>query len=130
MSVEIRMLLYTVILGIIQLLLATHFATLKRGVMWNMGTREEKMPELTGVAGRLERAFKNLLETLPFFIAAVLAVEVTDNNVYYSLWSSQIYFFSRLLYLPAYAFGIMGVRTLLWACSMLGIVLTLASCFI
>ena len=39
---------------------------------------------------------------------------------------AQIYFWARLLYIPAYASGIPVVRTVLWTISVIGLVMVLA----
>ena len=52
--------------------------TLQRGLRWNAGPRDEPMPPLTGVAGRLSRALRNFLETFPFFAAAVLIAHAVN----------------------------------------------------
>jgi uncharacterized MAPEG superfamily protein len=37
------------------------------------------------------------------------------------LWGAHLYFWARLAYLPVYAAGITGLRTLVWVISMAGI---------
>lgn len=127
LSTELKMLFYSAILGIIQLLLATHFSTLQRGVKWNLSPRDEKVPELTGVAGRLSRAFKNFMETFPFFIAAIIMVQITQMHSSISSIGAMIYFWARLVYVPLYAAGIPGVRTLVWLISFIGIILVMSA---
>lgn len=129
LSTELKMLLYSSILGIVQLLLATHFATLQRGLKWNLSPRDEKVPELTGVAGRLSRAFKNFMETFPFFIAAIIMVQITQMHSTTSSIGAMIYFWARLVYVPLYAAGVPGIRTLVWLISFIGIVMVLAALF-
>lgn len=121
MSIELKMLTYTVILGLVQLLAATQAATKVRGVQWNVSPRDQKMPELTGLAGRLERASKNLLETFPFFLAATFAVIAGGRSSELSALGAQLYFYARVIYWPLYAFGIPYVRSLVWLVSLVGI---------
>lgn len=127
LSTELKMLFYSAILGIIQLLLATHFATLQRGVKWNLSPRDEKVPELTGAAGRLSRAFKNFMETFPFFIAAIIMVQITQMHSTTTSLGAMIYFWARLIYVPLYALGVPGVRTLVWLISFIGIIMVMAA---
>src|SRR5437762_13649367 len=117
LSIELKMLFYSAILGIIQLLIATQLSTAQRGVKWNLSPRDEKVPELTGVAGRMDRAFKNFMETFPFFIVAILIVQITQLQNSSSSIGAMIYFWARLLYVPLYAAGIIGVRTFVWVIS-------------
>lgn len=127
LSIELKMLLYSAILGIVQLLVVASLSTSQRGVKWNLSPRDQKVPELTGVAGRLERAFKNFMETFPFFIAAILMVQITEMQSSSSMMGAYLYFWARLVYVPLYAAGIPGVRTLVWVISFIGLLMVLAA---
>ncbi len=91
------------ILGLAQLVLATHMATVQRGFRWNMSSREQPTAPLTGVAGRLDRAFRNFLETFAFFAAAVLILQVTGRNSEVSALGARLYLIARIVYVPIYA---------------------------
>lgn len=127
LSIELKMLLYSAILGIVQLLAAAHLSTLQRGVKWNLSARDQKAPELTGVAARMDRAFKNFMETFPFFIAAILMVQMTQMQSSSSMIGAHLYFWARLFYVPMYAAGIPVVRTLVWSISLIGLIMVLAA---
>ena len=58
-----RMLTLSVVLGIVQIISASHAASLQRGCRWTASPRDEKVEPLRGVAGRLERALRNFGET-------------------------------------------------------------------
>jgi uncharacterized MAPEG superfamily protein len=129
MSIEMKMLVWSVVLGIAQILLAATFGTMQRGLKWNAGARDGVPALLTGVAGRLERSSHNFIETFLFFAVAVLAVlwsQKTDAN---TALGAQLYFWARLAYLPVYASGIAYLRTLIWAVSMAGLVMVLMALF-
>jgi uncharacterized MAPEG superfamily protein len=127
LSIELKMLLYSVILGFAQLFLVAHMKTKQNGMSWNLSPRDQKTPELTGVGGRLERAFKNFKETFSFFAAAIIIVQITSmgNNV--SAIGAQMYFWARLLYVPLYAAGIPGLRSLVWLISLIGIFMVITT---
>lgn len=125
MSVELGALTGTVILGLVQLFAATQAATAQRGFKWNMSSREGTPAPLTGVAGRLDRAFRNLLESFAFFAAAVLIVQLSGRNSELSALGARTYLIARLVYVPVYAAGIVGLRSLIWLASMAGLVLVL-----
>lgn len=127
MPVEIRVLAGAVILGIVQIFAAIHLITKQRGVQWNMGPRDQKMPDVTGVAGRLDRASKNFLETFAFFAAAVLMVTEMKVNNSISALGAEIYLLARIAYVPAYALGATGTRTAIWAASMVGLFMVLSA---
>ncbi len=125
MSIEIRMLAWAAVLGIVQLLLASATMTAQRGTKWNASARDGTPAPLTGVAARLERAFHNFLETFAFFAAAVLAVVITQRADAHTALGAQLYFWARVIYIPLYAAGIPYIRSLVWLLSMAGIVMVL-----
>src|SRR5690349_2387783 len=67
LPVELRMLAFSVILGLIHIVAASHSASLQRGYKWTASARDHPLPPLTGIAGRLARALTNFGETFPFF---------------------------------------------------------------
>jgi len=129
MSVEIRMLAWSVILGLVQILAAAVAGMGQRGSSWAASSRDESPAALTGVAGRLDRARANFLETFAFFAALVLAVMATGRQDATSALGAQLYFWGRLVYVPIYAAGIPYLRTLVWAVSIAGLVLLLVPLF-
>ena len=44
-----------------------------------------------------------------------------------TLWGAQLYFWTRVLYVPLYAFGVPLVRSLAWNVATFGIILILLS---
>ena len=80
MTLELNMLALSVVLGLVQIVLASHTASLQRGYRWTASSRDEPAPPLTGVAGRLERALDNFAETFPLFAATVLAAHVAGKH--------------------------------------------------
>ena len=111
MGIEIQMLGWAIVLGLVQVMIAAGAVTRERGLAWNASARDGVPPPPGPLAARLQRAQANFLETFPFFAAAALAV--------------QLYFWARLVYVPLYAAGIPYVRSLVWVVSLLGIVLLL-----
>jgi len=125
MSNELRTLALAVVLGFVHILLATHFATRRNGIWWNVGPRDQAMPPLEGVAGRLDRASRNFLETFPLFAAALLAAHLSGRNGVLTLWGTQLYFWGRVVYLPLYVLGVPVVRSVVWSVAAVGIFLIL-----
>jgi len=127
MSLELYALCLSIVLGLVQIVLASHAASLQRGYRWTASARDESVPPLTGIAGRLARAQANFLETFPFFAALVLAVQLTGSHGLLSQWGVLLYLAGRLAYLPLYAFGVYLVRSLAWNVAAAGIMLLLGS---
>jgi uncharacterized MAPEG superfamily protein len=125
MSFELEMLAASCVLCLVQIVIASHAASLQRGYRWAASARDAEIPALTGVAGRLERALRNFLETFPVFIAAVVLVRVLGRETALSAWGAGLYFSGRLIYLPLYAFGVPLVRSLVWNVAAGGIGLVL-----
>jgi len=121
-SIEIQMLCWSVVLGLVQLVLATTWATKDQGLAYNLSPRDEPPPSVSTLAARLLRAFGNFRETFVFFAVAVTALA---KNSHTSALGAQIYFWARVAYVPVYAAGIPVVRTLIWAASIFGLVLVL-----
>jgi uncharacterized MAPEG superfamily protein len=127
MTIELKMLALSIVLGFAHVLIAVRAVTRQYGSRWNMGPRDEVMPPLNPLAGRLDRARRNFLETFPFFAAAVLIAHVAGRDGLLTALGVQLYFWARLVYLPLYAFGIPRIRTLVWIVAMLGILLILVA---
>ena len=130
MTVELKMLTLSVVLGIVQIIAASHAASLQRGYQWTASSRDEKVPPLQGVAGRLDRALRNFLETFPLFAAVVLAAHVTDTHNALTALGAQLYFWARLAYALLYAAGVPVVRSLVWNVATVGILLLVAALFL
>ena len=61
------------------------------------------------------------METFPFFAAAVLACHAAGRERAVSAWGAELYFWSRIAYVPLYAFGVPYLRTLVWTVSLAGL---------
>ena len=128
-ATELKLLGLAVIIGLVQLMWAAAAAQPQRGVAWNIGPRDEPRP-LTGVAGRLERAFANYRETFPLFAAAVLAVYLAGRaGSPLSLYGAWIYVVARAAYVPLYAFGVPAVRSVAWGAALAGLIMVLIALF-
>jgi uncharacterized MAPEG superfamily protein len=125
-SVAMQMLWWSIVLGLVQLVVATLPSAAVRGFAWASGPRDEPGAPLGKIGGRLERAFRNFLETFVFFVAAVLMAETLGRHAASIGLGAQVFFWTRVAYVPAYAAGIPFLRTLLWAGSVIGIVMVLA----
>jgi uncharacterized MAPEG superfamily protein len=121
------MLTLSVVLGIVQIVAASHAASLQRGYRWSASPRDETIPPLQGVAGRLNRALRNFLDTFPLFAAVVLAAQVTDTHNALTEWGARLYFWARVGYVPLYAAGVPLIRSLAWNVATIGILLLVAA---
>ena len=127
MTLELKMLALSIVLGLVQIVLAAHASSLQRGYVWTASPRDKSMPPLTGLAGRLARALQNFVESFPLFAAAVLIAHVVDMHSWMTEWGVQLYFWGRVIYLALYAAGVFLLRSLAWDIATLGLVLVLLS---
>lgn len=125
MSIEIQMLVWSMLLGIVHLFAASTAVTRERGLQWNASARDGQNAPVRPLTGRLQRAQANFMETFPFFAAAILAVVLTQRQDGLTALAAQLYFWARVVYLPLYAAGVPYVRSLVWLASLVGIVLLL-----
>ena len=129
MTIELKILAWSVCLGLASVLIAAALVTSQRGLEWNVGNRDGEPKPLTGAAARASRASRNFLETFAFFAAAVLAVTLVKGSSPHTALGAQLYFWGRLAYLPLYIIGIPYVRTLAWAASLVGLLMVLSALF-
>ena len=127
MTLELKMLALSIVLGLVQIVLASHAASLQRGYVWTASSRDGPVPPLTGVAGRLARALQNFVETFPLFAAAVLIAHVAGRHGWMTEWGVQLYFWGRIAYLVLYAAGVFLLRSLAWNVATVGLILVLLS---
>jgi uncharacterized MAPEG superfamily protein len=129
MTVEMQMLVWSVVLGLVVLAIATTATLAQCGLGWMAGPRDGTPIVLTGMAGRLDRANANFLATFAFFAAAVLAGYVMQRHSSTTALGAQLYFWARVVYVPVYALGIPYLRTLVWTVSIVGIVMLVTPLF-
>jgi uncharacterized MAPEG superfamily protein len=127
MGTEMQFLFWSILLGFVHVVLSGASAARVRGLAWNAGPRDGTPAPLHGVAGRLDRANRNFLETFAFFAAAVLAVVVAGKTDSQTALGVQLYFWARLAYLPTYAVGVPYLRSLVWAVAMVGLGMVVAA---
>ena len=95
------------------------------------GTHGEALPlawrreHFETIGARLDRAYRNFLETFVFFAAAVLLAHALGKSTHNSALGAEIYLWARVLYVPAYAFGIPYLRTIIWVASLIGIMMVM-----
>ena len=124
-STEITMLWASALLGTVYLLAAVIPSVLGRGMPWAAGPRDEPAPAIGKVGGRLDRAWKNFVETFPLFVAAVLVEAQVPQDSEIAAMGAQLYFWGRVAFLPLYAIGVPFLRTIAWTVALAGIVMVL-----
>jgi uncharacterized MAPEG superfamily protein len=122
MAAELNVLLWSTVLAFVYL--AVHGQLLRRQIGYapeNESRDNDPEPDL--MAGRGIRAFRNLLETYPIFIALVVVTVLGERSSSLTQWGAWIWLIARAVYLPAYIIGLGRPRSAIWAVSMLGLLL-------
>jgi len=130
MTVEIRLLAASVVLGIAHIIVVSHLQSWQRGYRWTAGSRDQSVAPLVGIAGRAERTLRNYLETFPFFAAAVLVVAVTNTHNWLTVWGAHCYFWGRIVYAMLYLADLPLARSLVWNIPTIGILMNVAGPFL
>lgn len=107
MATELTMLAWSVLLGFVYIFATSTVVTRERGMKWNASARDGDAKPVSPLAGRLQRAQANFLETFPFFAAAAIAVVVAGRGNDTTALAAQAYFWARVVYLPLYAAGVL-----------------------
>lgn len=125
MPTELRLLAYAAILTWLMILTAS---MLRAGgdIKIAFGNREA-LPAPTPMAGRAERAAKNMLENLLLFVAVTMVSLGTDDHHDRIVLGARMFFWARVAYFPCYVAGITYVRTALWAVAVAGMGLMLSA---
>lgn len=122
MTPELTILALSAVLQAVQFVLYSAAAQRQVGPKYAAGPRDEPR-QLTGVAGRLQRALANHFEALILFTIAVVVVQLSGQNTGFTAACAATYLAARVLYVPAYAFGWTPWRSLIW---FIGFLATLA----
>jgi len=102
-------------------------ASFLRARAWNsvglgiaLGNRDD-LPPPTGLAGRADRAARNMVENLVLLVALVAAVYFAGKHDRIADAGATIFFWSRLVYWPCYLAGVIYLRTVIWFVSVIGL---------
>lgn len=115
---EITVLILYGFLVIVTLLLQATGAMTQLGMGYLLSSRDE-VRTVSGIAGRLERALNNSVTAMVLFAPAVLLIVVTEKSSNVTVLACQVFLLARIVYLPAYAFKLTGIRSLAWTTGLL-----------
>lgn len=104
--------LYGLLVAITLLLQATGSMS-QLGMGYLLSSRDEGRTA-SGIAARLDRALTNSVTAMALFAPAVLIIVLREQSSQSSLLAAQVFLLARVVYLPAYAFKILGIRSLAW----------------
>ena len=122
MTPELTYLTYAVILLIAHMIIQATLSDLSKGIGWALGPQDEPRDQNV-IAGRVQRALTNYVYNLPAFIALALMLKVTDLGTDTTATGAALWFWARVVYIPAYASGLLLARSVVWFASIGGLVL-------
>jgi len=125
MPAELTVLALGAVLLLVHVLLAGRYRTQQYGTAWNMGARDETLPPLNAIAGRLERARANFQETFPLAIVGLIGVVVAGKASDLTALAAWVWLAARIIYLPLYWAGVPRWRTLVWGIGTLALLMVL-----
>lgn len=125
MTPDLRLLLWSVALTFVEVVIAVLAAIGQVGLGTLAGNRES-LATLHGFAGRAQRAHRNMLESLPLFIALVLMAQLIGRANATTLLGCQLFFWGRLAHWVLYLAGVPWLRTIAWVVSVVGMILIFA----
>jgi uncharacterized MAPEG superfamily protein len=123
-STEIMVLGWSVILLIAHIVVQSLSLMKDGGPGYAMSNRDGEVG-ISLATDRLTRGLRNFVETYGAFVALALALAVTGKTGGIGATGALVWFCARVVYVPVFAFGVPGVRTLVWTISIVGLVLML-----
>ena len=120
MTPELTALALAGLLQVIQFMLMSIPANLELGPGKTLGPRDPDrlgkplIEQVSPRTGRLFRALNNHFEGLILFTLAVVVVTLSAQSSTFTAACAWTYLVARVLYVPAYAFGLVPWRSLIW----------------
>ena len=117
MTPELTALALAGLLQVAQYVLMSVPANLELGPRRTLGTRDDAdamRADLSPRTARLYRALDNHFEGLILFTLAVVVVTLGNAASPFTATCAWLYLVARVLYVPAYAFGLVPWRSVIW----------------
>ncbi|MEL6736012.1 MAG: MAPEG family protein [Pseudomonadota bacterium] len=122
MTPELSYLVWSVVLLFLHIFLQASLKSANLDLAYLAGPQDANQPMTNPLALRVRKALVNFLETWPAFAVLALLLAVTEISTSMTVTGAALYFWGRVAYIPAYASGIPGIRTLAWGVSVIGLV--------
>lgn len=129
MTPELTALALAGLLQVLQFCAYSAAAIRQVGIRKAAGPRDTPV-QLTGTAGRLQRAMNNHFEGLIYFTIAVVVITFSDQSNAITMLCAFAYLAARILYVPAYVLGLSPWRSLIWVIGMAATTLMLLAALI
>ena len=115
MTPELTVLTLAALLQVVQFAFYALPANRELGPSYTMSPRDrDPRRELSPRTARLGRAFDNHFEGLILFGIAAAVIQMSGQNSAVTAICAWVYLAARIAYVPAYAFGLVPWRSLIW----------------
>lgn len=126
MTPELTALTLAALLQMIQFVLFALPANLELGTRYTGGSRDYAPDKpLSKRTARLQRALNNHFEGLILFGIAATVIKVSGQSSALTATCAYAYLIARILYIPAYAYGLNPWRSVIWAVGFLSTLIIL-----
>lgn len=131
MTPELQVLTLAALWQVVQYVLMSVPANRDLGVAKTLGPRDPDrlgrplVEQVSPKTGRLIRALDNHFEGLILFTIACVVISLSGKSTVLTVACAWTYLGARVLYVPAYAFGLSPWRSVIWAVGFLATVLIL-----
>lgn len=122
MTTDLMVLTCSGLLALAQMALQSFTYKIQVGNAYTVGPRDQPIAP-TGIAGRADRAYRNLLEALPVFAIGVVVAHLAGKADDWTALGCWIFLIARIGFVFAYLAGWPWVRTLIWNVSAVGVVM-------
>ena len=123
MTPELTALTLAALLQIVQFILYALPANLELGTRYTAGSRDHAPDQqMSKRTARLGRALDNHFEGLILFGIAAAVISLSGQSSALTAFCAYAYLIARILYIPAYAFGLNPWRSVIWGAGFLATV--------
>ena len=122
MTLELTYLVWSTILTLVLVVIAVAGGTQQVGLPTLAGNREG-LPEMTGWAGRAQRAHWNMLESLVLLAILVFTAQLSGRTNAVTALGAAVFFWARVAHAVLYLAGIPWLRTGAWLASIVGLLM-------
>lgn len=131
MTPELTALTLAALLQMVQFILFAVPANLELGTNYTGGSRDFAPDRpLSKRTARLQRALDNHFEGLILFSIAAVVISLSGQSSSLTSALAYVYLGARILYIPAYAYGLNPWRSLIWAIGFIATVIMLIAALV
>ena len=114
MTPELAYLAWSAVLLIAHVVIQATVSDLNIGLGYALGAQDEEREPDSLIARRIERSLINFIQTYPAFIALACVIAISGASTETTALGAAVWFWARVVYIPAYVSGIYMVRSIVW----------------